>query len=1135
MVNNFNKNIVNDTFNREYNEDQFKIFIHDLLPDADFTKEGQIQLPNEYREFIKSAKRICKYKYSTSEFDENVLTVLAVKLRKTTSVDRARTAQRNFVARYLNNSRNYLMDAALVAFYSEDSQGEISPDWRFSLVQMNYVTEIVEKSNGKKKRKTAVELTPAKRFSFLVGSSEDTHTAQSQFYHCLEKSSKGEQITLEDLVAAFDIEKVSKEFFEKYKELYGKLLNELTRLYDTDKDIKRDFDEHSIIKEDFAKKTMGQLVFLYFIQKKGWLGVPKDGIWGQGDKKFLRNVFEKDKRYISNYDNFFNDVLEHLFYEALAQKRENNDWFDRLNCRIPFLNGGLFEPVNGYEYEVTNLTIDNGIFKDIFDTFDLYNFTVKEDEPLEKEVAVDPEMLGKVFENLLPENTRKGNGAFYTPREIVHYMCQESLINYLYNKLNTKIVKLSSEKQAEQQSLFKKNKIKQMVLTEEIFEENFSREDISFLIRKGDSIYSNSNVKETMPDSIINSASIIDEALSTIKVCDPAIGSGAFPVGMMNEIVRVRATLSKYIGKPDRAVYDLKRNAIEKSIYGVDIDPGAVEIAKLRFWLSLVVDEENTANIKPLPNLDYKIMQGNSLITSYEGIDFDEIVANQPTEKQLDLFALKSEKITEKISQKQNEFLKTPYATKKGEIKQEIEDLIVELVKTKFEEKAEIEGKPKNFYEEKIRNFAQNKENRNFFPWKLFFADAFEEGGFDVVIANPPYIDSETMVNIGLKNEREYISKHFEWANGNWDIYIAFFEKGYKCLNNKGNMIFITPDKWLARPFGKTMREKIHKNIVSILFAGREIFESALVDSIITNISTKTSNINVKKYDGKIIKDKRTIDLSALKSPYTLDFIYSDNLNFINKIEEQPLKLFNLCECQSACATSDAYKLKPIIKSLSNENDYNDNLFKIINTGTIGKYYSKWATTKIKYLKDYYELPIVNKNDFYNVFLNSYSKKVCNPKLIIKGLTLLYCCLDEKGEYIPGKSTLVIQNNDKDILKIAMAIINSKLSIAYIKEKYSSASYNGGIGFNKDMLNNFPIPKIPKIFQSLLIDKVNQILNMTLTNDYETNIKKQEEVLNIEYNINLILYKLYNLTYDEVLVIDQDFSMSEEEYSNYVI
>ncbi|DAB16583.1 TPA: hypothetical protein CPT98_00105, partial [Candidatus Gastranaerophilales bacterium HUM_19] len=723
------------------------------------------------------------------------------------------------------------MDAALVAFYSEDSQGEISPDWRFSLVQMNYVTEIVEKSNGKKKRKTAVELTPAKRFSFLVGSSEDTHTAQSQFYHCLEKSSKGEQITLEDLVAAFDIEKVSKEFFEKYKELYGKLLNELTRLYDTDKDIKRDFDEHSIIKEDFAKKTMGQLVFLYFIQKKGWLGVPKDGIWGQGDKKFLRNVFEKDKRYISNYDNFFNDVLEHLFYEALAQKRENNDWFDRLNCRIPFLNGGLFEPVNGYEYEVTNLTIDNGIFKDIFDTFDLYNFTVKEDEPLEKEVAVDPEMLGKVFENLLPENTRKGNGAFYTPREIVHYMCQESLINYLYNKLNTKIVKLSSEKQAEQQSLFKKNKIKQMVLTEEIFEENFSREDISFLIRKGDSIYSNSNVKETMPDSIINSASIIDEALSTIKVCDPAIGSGAFPVGMMNEIVRVRATLSKYIGKPDRAVYDLKRNAIEKSIYGVDIDPGAVEIAKLRFWLSLVVDEENTANIKPLPNLDYKIMQGNSLITSYEGIDFDEIVANQPTEKQLDLFASKSEKITEKISQKQHEFLKTPYATKKREIKQEIEDLIIELVKTKFEEKAEKEGKSKDFYEEKIRNFAQNKGNRDFFPWQLFFADAFDNGGFDIVIGNPPYVQLQKFK--GDPVQKLYKDAGFKVHDSNGDIYCLFYEKGIDILRKNGCLCYITSNKWMRAGYGEKLRTYFatKTNPIRLIdFGGVSVFETATVD-----------------------------------------------------------------------------------------------------------------------------------------------------------------------------------------------------------------------------------------------------------------------------------------------------------------
>ena len=1148
MVNNFNKNIVNDTFNREYNEDQFKIFIHDLLPDADFTKEGQIQLPNEYREFIKSAKRICKYKYSTSEFDENVLTVLAVKLRKTTSVDRARTAQRNFVARYLNNSRNYLMDAALVAFYSEDSQGEISPDWRFSLVQMNYVTEIVEKSNGKKKRKTAVELTPAKRFSFLVGSSEDTHTAQSQFYHCLEKSSKGEQITLEDLVAAFDIEKVSKEFFEKYKELYGKLLNELTRLYDTDKDIKRDFDEHSIIKEDFAKKTMGQLVFLYFIQKKGWLGVPKDGIWGQGDKKFLRNVFEKDKRYISNYDNFFNDVLEHLFYEALAQKRENNDWFDRLNCRIPFLNGGLFEPVNGYEYEVTNLTIDNGIFKDIFDTFDLYNFTVKEDEPLEKEVAVDPEMLGKVFENLLPENTRKGNGAFYTPREIVHYMCQESLINYLYNKLNTKIVKLSSEKQAEQQSLFKKNKIKQMVLTEEIFEENFSREDISFLIRKGDSIYSNSNVKETMPDSIINSASIIDEALSTIKVCDPAIGSGAFPVGMMNEIVRVRATLSKYIGKPDRAVYDLKRNAIEKSIYGVDIDPGAVEIAKLRFWLSLVVDEENTANIKPLPNLDYKIMQGNSLITSYEGIDFDEIVANQPTEKQLDLFASKSEKITEKISQKQHEFLKTPYATKKREIKQEIEDLIIELVKTKFEEKAEKEGKSKDFYEEKIRNFAQNKGNRDFFPWQLFFADAFDNGGFDIVIGNPPYVQLQKFK--GDPVQKLYKDAGFKVHDSNGDIYCLFYEKGIDILRKNGCLCYITSNKWMRAGYGEKLRTYFatKTNPIRLIdFGGVSVFETATVD---VNILLVQKSQNLRNTMACTIesKMKRLNNLSVYISQNSIPQKFDSSswciLNPIeqsikNKIESigTPLKDWDIninygvkTGLNEAFIIDGAKKdeliakdpksaeiIRPILRGRDIQRySYNFADKWIINTHNGSKTQKRIDINEYpaikEHLDNYYD-KLVKRDDQgdtpYNLRCCAYMDDFSKQKLVWAETIKIYfygrrnyprfCAVDENFYLDKTTFFMPLENN-----LYFLGILNSKLSEYLLDNGYCNLLGPGSRGLQKNLIEQFPM------IQRNRNSKIIQQIELLLQKVWQTEIDNDTQI-----EIDELVFELYNITQTE--------------------
>ena len=472
---------------------------------------------------LSEAQNICKYKYISPDFyEEKVIDVLVVKLKKTSSVERSRTAQRNFIARYLNGSRNYQKDAALVAFVPEEADAS---DWRFSLITMNYVTEIVEDATGKKRRKTNIELTPAKRFSFLAGENENTHTVQKQFYDCLEKSSRGELITLEDLRQAFDIEKVSKEFFDKYKDLYIKLSNELKRICEVDEIVRKDFSAHNINIADFAKKTLGQLVFLYFIQKKGWLGVKRGANWGAGDKKFLRNLFEGKYK---PYDNFFNDILEHLFYEALASDRGEGAWFDTLNCRIPFLNGGLFEPVNGYEYENTDLTIDNNIFKEIFDTFDLYNFTVKEDEPLEKEVAIDPEMLGKVFENLLPENIRKGNGAFYTPREIVHYMCQESLINYLYNKININSIPAQSDssptaKRRDKQSTSPKPSDAQSAQSNSDNKpEIIPKEDIETFIKTGNSTYVNKTRKLniTLPDTVKANARVLDKALEEIKICD---------------------------------------------------------------------------------------------------------------------------------------------------------------------------------------------------------------------------------------------------------------------------------------------------------------------------------------------------------------------------------------------------------------------------------------------------------------------------------------------------------------------------------------------------------------------------------------------------------------------------------------
>ncbi|MGA1409192.1 MAG: class I SAM-dependent DNA methyltransferase, partial [Prochlorotrichaceae cyanobacterium] len=582
--------LLKDTLQSPFDETQFRQFtrnlVNDLNEDKAFTAQGNY-IKDAYKQQVRQYKRIGQY----VDPDENTIDILVVRLHQTTTLDRARTMQRNFIAQYLQDRDQ--KEAALVAYYTDDS-----PDWRFSLVRLDYRLE--QQSDGSYKPKK--EVTAARRSSFLVGETEPNHTAQQQLLPLLLNDRQNP--TLDELEAAFNIESVTKEFFERYKNLFLKVRNEIEALRQDDPVIADDFDQKQIDSANFAKKLLGQIVFLYFLQKKGWLGVEPGQPWGSGAKDFLRRLFDREN---VDYDNFFNDVLEPLFYQALAVDRGSDALYElpgcQQPCKIPFLNGGLFEPIGGYDWQVTNVLIANETIQTILDTFDLYNFTVREDEPLDKEVAVDPEMLGKVFENLLEVSDRKSKGAFYTPREIVHYMCQESLINYLDTTLNQQVL----------------------------------REDLDQLIRQGEQAIQNdaqvvqkgretSKYQFQVSEAVRIHAADIDRALAEIKICDPAIGSGAFPVGMMQEIVKLRGVLTTYLtltpspptplpGEKERSAYAFKRHAIQTSIYGVDIDPGAVDIAKLRLWLSLVVDEEDYESIKPLPNLDYKIVCGNSLLS----------------------------------------------------------------------------------------------------------------------------------------------------------------------------------------------------------------------------------------------------------------------------------------------------------------------------------------------------------------------------------------------------------------------------------------------------------------------------------------------------------------------------------------
>jgi type I restriction-modification system DNA methylase subunit len=620
MEKNQARSLIQQTFTRPFDKGGFLHFVKELLNRVDESKAtpwNKIYLKDAFKPGINRFERLATYTDPSGE----KIDILVVYLEKESSLERARTFLRNFVADYLVMRGQ--KEAALVAFVSPSEA-----DWRFSLVKMEYTTEEAESG----KVKVSESLTPARRYSFLVGENEDSHTAQAQLLDILADSDHNP--TLEDLERAFGVERVTKEFFEQYKSLFLDLKDELDELLTRDSRVRRDFEKKGVDTVDFAKKLLGQIVFLYFLQKKGWFGVERDAEWGTGPKNYLRLLFESRAR-IGAFSksggsgvNFFNDVLEPLFYEALAKGDREDDYYGHFHCKIPFLNGGLFDPLNSYDWVHTDIDLPDALFSNeektekgdkgtgVLDVFDRYNFTVNEAEPLEKEVAVDPEMLGKVFENLLEVKERKSKGSFYTPREIVHYMCRESLVGYLER---------------------------------ELAEANVPRLDIETLMRVGEQaadfelarLDKSTGYKPQLPKSIETNAPLLDRKLEEIAVCDPAVGSGAFLVGMMSEIVRARKTLTPYFSdKSRRTAYEFKRLAIQSSLYGVDIDPGAVEIAKLRLWLSLVVDEDDIKEIKPLPNLDYKIMQGDSLVEEFEGIKlFDKRLVQQPS---LDLIAKKS-------------------------------------------------------------------------------------------------------------------------------------------------------------------------------------------------------------------------------------------------------------------------------------------------------------------------------------------------------------------------------------------------------------------------------------------------------------------------------------------------------------
>ena len=943
------------------------------------------------------------------------------------SVANKRVGLRNLVKSFINPTWGEF-DAALVVFDSGDH-------WRLS-----FICDI----KG--------EATSPKRYTYVFGSDDLLYRTPIERFNFLKK--KG--ISFENLKTAFSVEALSDEFFDKYREQYADFIQYITGkrfvkvgskweekvLDPPNLALMQAFGHNEKKIRDYVKKMMGRITFLHFLQRKGWMC---------GDLNYMQNMFEN-----SAYKNdYLDSVLEPLFFGILNTKpaeREAlftdygwdksllNEWKD-----IPYLNGGLFERDEEDEPESR---FPAEYFKRLFQFFSEYNFTIDENDPNDAEVGVDPEMLGKIFENLLEDN--KDKGAFYTPKEIVRYMCQESLIAYL--ETNTSVAK---------------DKIRQFVLSPE----------------------------EGVADIPENKKPKLLAALEEVKICDPAIGSGAFPMGLLNELLHCREVLS---GEHyDRA--EIKKSIIQNNIYGVDIEKGAVDIARLRFWLSIVVDEETPS---PLPNLDYKIMQGNSLIESFMGVDLSKLTYEKEYKKdkgEISLFDDEKNRLQKTVSHLLSSYYSCSDHDRKVKLQQDISDTINKQLEAQA-------YNPEILRELRTINLA---ENNKFFLWHTWFSDVFnrdDKEGFDIVIGNPPYITyrGKEKNSISDSELNNLIATYTHSAEYKVNSYALFTEAGINLCNNRGTISYIIPGTILQNDYLKKIREFIvcRNQIKEIVSFSNKVFD-AVTDSIILRCKKGFVENNTMLF-------KRVSDLSLVpteeKEFVTSEWDNSDKLYVIDlKSTSADSVIFSKMEA-SGLKVEDYYKVyvgivaKGIKQFLSNTKDtiYHK---KYLQGKHIAPYQIIFKSVYINFIPE-----LLHSNT--DQFVYEQKEKI----LVRKTGNILMASLDSEQYYTDQSLyNLYLKPNKWYINKVLLAILNSKLLNYYYNKKLITNAdifpYIKGVH-----LKIFPLPHHNDGIESELSNLVDSIIQY----------KKQNIDTSVICNqIDALVYQLYGLTDAEIKIIEQ--------------
>lgn len=1131
-------------FNRIYNRQEFVNFLQNSFLPEDFMSSTT---PVEFR---------TKMKYTTQAIklgSSDTLDLVVYEVKHNSKND-ARISLSKEAFRMLADE---MEDRALVIFVPEDN----NDNYRFSLIE---ITLEVKDDSARITR----NYSNPRRYSYFLGKGIAYYTPNKYL------NEKGRVVNAEDLRSRFSVEVLTKEFYQELSDWYAWAIKIIR--FPNDLNDKTDDDKFN---NESAIRLITRLIFVWFLKQRHL--VPDEFF----DEKYIADNLiasfnphaKVDLFYKSDESKYYKAILQNLFFamlnspitpegsKELSERHfrkgrgdyDNNKlmryeyyfknpqlFVDLANKTVPFLNGGLFDCLDEKDKDLyydgfsdreavkKALIVPDYLFfgeevgknidlsewygdkkkkkvsaRGIIDILKRYNFTVEENTPFDKEVSLDPELLGKVFENLLasynPETqttARKQTGSFYTPREIVQYMVDESLVAHLKRTVGDDL-----ETQYRQL----------MQYTDEVV--NFTEEQ-----RKQ-----------------------IMQSLYNCKVLDPACGSGAFPMGMLQQMVHILSRidpdntqwkemmLNKAIDETSDAyrtassderreiIADIERSfdesanrpdyarklyLIENCIYGVDIQPIAIQISKLRFFISLVVDQKSNDNpvenfgIRPLPNLEAKFVAANTLI----GLDKKDASLFDSAE-------IKAKESELKIAKHKIFGAKTVRTKRK--YRQIVNDL-----RLKIANMLEDCGAVGNAEAQQLAAwdmFNQNASSPYFDPEWMFNV----KEGFDIVIGNPPYISAiDLKKSLGNTNYK-YLKSLFQTSKGTVDMYVYFFEKGLNLLCDGGTLSFITPNKYLSANYGKTLRAYLMTNakITTVLDVSRDsVFDAdtyPVVSIIRKSSDTKTYEfIAIDKY--KIEHKFNSSQLSELPEN-NWGFILSTKYKLTKKILLKSKSILDVCKIN---ATSTASEADEFHNSLYNDEKIG---LKLINTGTIDPYCNFWGARTLTDKGEQYLYPMLPNNakilgiNRYNLY-NS-------PKIIIAKMSLrLEGFFDEKGEYA-SINTNCLHSIKVSPLKL-MGWIHSKL-FNYIYECYFEGLRMSGnyLPFTAPYLSCMCVPVNINFLE--IDNLVSSIFNAK-------RLAVDTDITALEQQIDLLIYHLYNLTYDEVLIVDPQTSITREQYES---